>query len=173
MSFSSDPSSNVNQLPISIEIPGDLVQMQEILSILLRKITQVVNTKEGGLYTLQEQINFQQYFTEGNPQQFRTVYRTVVNFGTLPNAGSKSVPHGIQGIDPGGGNPSTFSFTHIYATASRQQAGNEKFIPIPYVSLTEVNEISISVDSTNVTISTSVDYTDYTVCYVVLEYLKN
>lgn len=173
MSFSNDPASNANQLPISIEIPDDLVQMQEILSILLRKITQVVNTKEGGLYTLQELINFQQYFTAGNPLVFRNVYRTVVNFGALPNAGSKSVAHNIQGIDPGGGNPSTFSFTHIYATASRQVSGNIKFIPIPYVSTTEVNEIGISVDPTFVTISTSINYSDYTICYVVLEYLKN
>jgi hypothetical protein len=46
-------------------------------------------------------------------------------------------------------------------------------IPIPYSSTTNIdNNISIQVDDTDVNITTAADYSVYTICYVVLEYIK-
>ena len=173
MSSISDQPLFINQLPVSTEFPKEYEKFHEVISLLYKRIASAVNTKEGSLYSTQEFGNFQLYFTIGNPQVFRNVYRKVVNFGALPNTATKSVAHGIAGIDPGGGNPSTFSFTHIYATASDQSAGAESFIPIPYASPTLANNIELRVDQTNVYITTGSNRSNYTICFVVLEYTKN
>lgn len=176
MSTSNDPSLYlINQLPTSVEMPKEFNEFREISSLLFKRIADAVNRKEGSLYYLQELGNFQLYFTPAKPYVFRNVYRMTVNFGALPNAMTKSVAHGIVGIDPGGGNPSTFSFTHIFATASKQAAGAEEFVPIPWADVTGggANNIQITVDSTNVNITTSTDWSAFAICYVVLEYLKN
>jgi hypothetical protein len=85
-----------------------------------------------------------------------------VNFGALPNTSTKSVPHGITVTN-------TLSWTKIYGSATDQIGLTG--IPIPYVDLAG-NDIQIDVDQTNINISTSSDYSNYTICYVVLEYLK-
>lgn len=86
-----------------------------------------------------------------------------INFGTLPNTGTKSVAHNIP-ITVG------VTFTRIYATAS--DTAGSLYIPIPFVETTG-NEIQIDVDATNVNITTTSDRTNFTICYVVLEYIKN
>lgn len=171
MSSTVEQSLLINQLPISIEVPEDPKQLREMLSLLFRRITDAVNKKEGSLYYPQELGNFQSYFTINTPYTFRNVYRMVVNFGALPNAATKSVAHGIAGIHPTAGN-STFSFTRIYATASNQSSGSELFIPIPWASASGTDNIQITVDATNVNITTTSNKTAFTICYVVLEYVK-
>jgi hypothetical protein len=96
MSFSSDPALQANQLPISLEIPQvDSQVFQEIISLLMKRMINAVNTKEGALYFLQEVANFQQYFryhtgtTTPDPQRFRNGYRmtydlVVLNAGPIP-----------------------------------------------------------------------------------------
>lgn len=172
MSSTNEQSLLINQLPISMEMPKDPEQFREVTSLFFKRIVDAVNKKEGSLYYPQELGNFQVYFTIGAPYVFRNVYRMTVNFGALPNATTKSVAHGIQGIDPGGGNPSTFSFTRIYATASNQSAGAELFIPIPWASASGTDNIQITVDATNVNITTTSNKNSFTICYVVLEYVK-
>ena len=175
MSSISDPAQSINQLPPSFEMPRDYEGFREIGSLIIKRIIDAVNKKEGSLYYLQEIGNFQSYFTPNAPFQFRNVYRTVVNFGALPNAGTKSVAHNIQGIDANNPAASSFSFTHIYATSSNQTAGAEQFIPIPYIDTGAIlgSDVGIYVDATNVNITTTANLSAFTVTYVVLEYLKN
>lgn len=134
-------------------------------------IATVLNTKDTGYYERSNFVNGQVFFpnpdlnsaTQLRPT-VRQVFRQVVNFGTLPNATTKSVAHQIPIT-------SLVSFTRIYATASDRT--NKAYIPIPYVDVgTPANNIQIDVDATNVSITTGADYTAYTLCYVVLEYLK-
>lgn len=177
MSSTSDQSLQINQLPVSLEIPSDPKQFQEIISLMVKRIIDAVNKKEGSLYYLQELGNFQQYWgidSLGNPvpYTFRNVYRKSVNFGALPNSTTKSVPHGIVGIQASSG-LSTFSFTRIYATSSNQINGSELFIPIPWASASGTDNIEITVDNTNVNITTTTNKSKFTVTYVVLEYMKN
>lgn len=134
-------------------------------------IATALNTKDTGYYNTSNFVNGQIFFpapglnsaTQLRPT-FRQVFRQVVNFGALPNAAAKSVAHNIPVTN-------IVTFTRIYATAS-DTTGNT-YIPIPYVDVvTPGNNIQIDVDIANVTITTGVDYTNYGVCYVVLEYLK-
>ncbi len=171
MSSTSDPSLFINQLPISLEMPEDPKEFREIVSLLFTRIIDAVNKKEGSLYYPLETGNFQSYFTIATPFVYRNVYRMVINFGALPNNTTKSVAHGIAGIDPAMGN-STFSFTRIFATSSNQTNGAESFIPIPWASASGTDNIQITVDATNINITTTSDKTAFTITYVVLEYVK-
>lgn len=130
------------------------------LSEIFTKIATAVNIRDISQYDEVEVVNGQQFFTPSNPQKKRLAYRKAINFGALPNTGSKSVAHGIT-IN------SNTIFTRIYATATEPSTS---FIPIPYAG---TDEIEISVDSTNVTITTTSNRSAYTVCIVVLEYLKS
>lgn len=166
MSFSNDGSQLYNQLPISYDLPPpDHPDFREILVNSQKDIANTVNGKEGGLYQTTELSNSQQWFISTDTQNFRYGYRTVVDFGVLPNTASKSVAHGITNID------ANFSITRLYASAS--DPINFDYIPIPYASPTLVNNIELSMDNTNVTITTGSDRTTFTICYVVIDYLRN
>lgn len=130
-----------------------------------------INVKDTGIYDLVEFVNGQIFFpnpalnsTTPQPPTFRQVFRIVINFGTLPNNMTKPVAHGLT-ID------ANTSFTAIYATATKPTAPQLAF-PIPNTSITG-NITYIYVDNTNVNIATNYDATDFTICYVVLEYIKS
>lgn len=96
MAFSNDPAVQSNQLPISLDIPSDPKQLKETLSLLFKRVINAVNTKEGGVYSLQENANFAQYYTLGNPNQYRNAYRTTfdlvnLNGGNIP-VGTTAMP---------------------------------------------------------------------------------
>ncbi len=79
MTFSSDIPLNTNQLPISLDVNPDEKDFQNILLLYLRRIANAVNTKESGLFLLQENAAFEQWYQIGNPQQNRNGYRTTVD----------------------------------------------------------------------------------------------
>lgn len=131
-------------------------------------IANVVNVKESAYYLPVEFVNGQQWFAltgSTNESQTRQVYRRVVDFGTLPNTGTTSVAHNIEGIS------AETTFTRIYGCASDTAAFS--YLPIPFASTAATGNISVSVDATNVIITTDSDRTAYTTTYVILEYLKN
>lgn len=110
MSFSSDKAILINQLPQTINLPE--IKNQELfkdqLENLLRNITNNVNSKEGGLFSLAEQFSSQQYYIQGNPQKYRNVYRKVMDFidengGNIAGSASVSFAHGISGIQESAG----------------------------------------------------------------------
>lgn len=137
----------------------------------VNNISLILNIKDTGMYNTNEFVNGQLYFsnpannssTAASPA-LRQVYRKVINFGQLPNAGSTSVAHNI----PTNG---MLTFTRIYAAASDTSGLN--YIPIPYASASGTTNIELSVNSTDVTITTASNRSNFTVCYVILEYLKN
>lgn len=83
MTFSSDPSLNTNQLPISLDVNPKDNGFQDILLLYLRRVANAVNTKESGLFLLQENANFEQWYQLGNPQQNRSAYRTTIDLVNL------------------------------------------------------------------------------------------
>lgn len=95
MTFSSDPSLNTNQLPISLDVNPQDTEFQDILLLYLRRVANAVNTKESGLFLLQENANFEQWYQLGNPQQNRNAYRTTVDLVSL-NGGN--IPTGSTNI---------------------------------------------------------------------------
>jgi hypothetical protein len=128
-----------------------------------------MNTRDAGFYDTQEFINGQLFFpntalsssTAQYPAQ-RQVFRKVVNFGALPNNATKTAAHGLT-ITAG------YTFTRIYGATTRPSTA---FLPLPYASTTAANSIELWVDGTNINVKTGINYTAYTVTYIVLEYLK-
>lgn len=150
-------------LPIEFTLPKDEELARDLIMRREQQTATILNIKENGTYDTAERLSAQQWFsTSSGINKPRYGFRKVVNFGGLPNAGTTSVAHGIT-ID------ANTIFTRIYATAS-DPTGN--YIPIPYASSTANKNIEIKVDATNVTIITGIDRTAFTICYVVLEYIK-
>jgi hypothetical protein len=167
------PTTNIWDVSALYSTEVTSPEFKELLVRLYQNINLValsMNTRDAGYYVMTEFVNGQIFFP--NPSltsvttqapTFRPVFRKVINFGALPNTGTKSVAHGITIT-------STFSFTRIYATASDQSGMN--YIPIPYASPVLVNNIELNVDATNVNITTGSNRSNFTICYVILEYIK-
>lgn len=95
MSFSSNNPLNTNQLPISLDVNPEDKDFENILLLYLRRVANAVNTKESGLYLLQENASFEQWFQNNNPQQNRNGYRTTADLVAL-NGGN--IPVGATNI---------------------------------------------------------------------------
>lgn len=158
MSFSSNIPGLQNQLALSVELPEDQKDLRFAINDLYQDIASTVNTKEGALYVPIEKLTSGQYFIAGNPQKNKAVYRIVVDFGGLPNATSKSVPHNIVGWN------SDFRLTREYGAATDPIA--LKALPLPN------NGILLENDATNVTVTTTTNRSAYTETTIVLEYTK-
>ena len=160
-------------VPVYDVIPENWESARQILTEYLKKITNAVNIREIGWFLEEELLSGQQFFpgTSSSPedQQFRSVFRRVVNFGALPNAGTKSVPHGITVTE-------NTSLVQPYAAATQPLviAPPQAFlaIPIPFSSPTLNENIKITMDATNINITTAIDYSAYTRCYVSIHYIQ-
>jgi|SRR5579885_3473106 len=167
------PTTNVWDVSQLYAVEVTSPEFKELLVRLyqnINNIANVLNIKDSGYYPLSEFVNGQLYFP--NPAlssasstypACRPVWRLAVNFGALPNAATKSVAHGLTAN-------SALTSTRVYAAASDTTGFN--YIPIPYASNTAGNSIELNVDATNVNITTGSDRTNFTVCYVVFECLK-
>lgn len=168
MSFSSDPAILVNQLPLSVDFPRDQEKFLEALTLLYKRIANSVNTKEGGLFSLQELYDSQQYFIPTQPNTFRNVYRKVfdmvtLNGGPIAAGATATFAHNIVGI---------VAPTSIYGGATNSDAP-VKYIPLPYVSATLVtDQVQIYLTPTNVVLVNGATQTALTQAYIVAEYVK-
>jgi hypothetical protein len=166
------PSTNIWDVSEIYQATKD-EKLQELLVRLyqnLNRLSLVINIKDSAYYVQEEFVNGQKYFAipstnSTTPQSpaLRQVFRKTINFGALPNSATKSVVHGLSPTD-------SWTFTRIYATASDTVA--KSYIPIPYASATANTIIELDVDATHVHITTSINYSSYTVVYVILEYIK-
>lgn len=159
MSFSSDIPGLQNQLAISVELPNDLEGLRGAVNDLYQDIATTVNSKEGSLYVPIEKLTSGQYFLASNPQQNRAVYRMVVDFGALPNTGTKSVAHGIVGWD------ANFRLVRAYGAATDPVGFSG--IPIPN------DNIFLEINATDVIVTTTANYSAYTESTIVIEFTKN
>jgi len=167
MSYGIGPiNSQQAYLPPEQDFPEDNNKLfREILSDRERRTANAINIKENGQYETRELITGQQWFNVNvsqNSRQPRYTFRKVINFGTLPNATTKSVAHGIP-VN------SNYIFTRIYGNANN----GTFWIPLPYVNSASKNaDIELFIDANYVNIVTGVDRTSYTQCYVILEFIK-
>lgn len=163
------PSSQVfeSYVPVYDAVPEKWEDARQFLVEHLKKISNAVNIREIGWFLDEELLSGKQFIPpsgiSGSSQQYRTVFRKVIDFGTLPNATTKNVAHGIT-VD------ANFTLLNLYGAASDPVA----FIyrPVPYATDIAANTIVLFMTATNVSIRTSIDYTAYTRCYVVIEYIK-
>lgn len=159
MSFSSNIPGLQNQLAISIELPRDLEGLRESVNDLYQDIASTVNTKEGAVYVPIEKLTSGQYFTPGNPQKNRAVYRMVVDFGALPNSATKTVAHNIVGWND--------QYRLVRAYGASTDPANLEALPIPNDGIFLKNNV------TDVIVTTTADFSAFTETTVVLEYTKS
>jgi len=135
------------------------------LKIYIERISRAVNTKDTGYYNTTEFLTNMTYFSGARPNA-RGVFRQVVDFGTLPNAGTKTVAHNIA-FD------ANYRLTRVYGAAT--DPVNFYYIPLPYVDVSgtlATGMTELFVDANNVSITTTGNGTNFTSCYVVIEYTK-
>lgn len=163
------PANSIQSfIPNDLIIPDDFSEAKLILTDYLRNVIDALNDKEIGQYNTVELVTGQNWFTPGDANVLRGVYRKVINFGTLPNTTTTSVAHGITTTQ-------NTVFTRIYGTATDPGATTiTSAIPLPYVDPSALaNGILLNVDATNVNVTTAADYSAYTNTFIVLEYIQN
>ena len=144
----------------------------------LNTMSMSINNKESAFYDTSETVKGQSFFpntaldsSTGTKPENRQVFNKVINFGALPNTGTKAYAHGIS-VQRG------FTFTRIYGCATRQTNTNPAHafsaLPLPYADPAVLaNGIFLAVSATNVIVTTAADYSAYDKTYIVLEYIKS
>jgi hypothetical protein len=142
-------------------------QIKELIVRLYQNLNTMAlatNNKDTGVYDTVDFVTGSTFFPNpaGSTQINRQVIRKVVNFGALPNTGTKTVAHNIT-VTAG------VTFTRIYGCASDTTGFN--YIPLPFASTVLANSVQLSVNNTNVVITTGSNRSNFGTTYVVLEYL--
>lgn len=153
-------------LPVYDAIPEDWELGRQFLVEQLKRISNAVNVREIGWFLDEELLSGKQLFstaTSSTNQQFRSALRKVIDFGALPNAAVKSVPHGIL-FD--------VNFTLISLWAAATDPVNFIAIQIPFASPTLNENIKLTMDAININITTGINYSAYTRCLVTAEYVQ-
>lgn len=157
-------------VPVYDVAPEGLEDLKGFIVEQLKRHANAINLREIGFFLDQELLSGKAFIpgineatNGGSSQQFRTVLRKVIDFGTLPNAGTKSVPHEI-----------TFdaNFTLVQMFASATDPTNFLALPIPYDSAGGGDGIALFMNATNVVITTETNRSTYTRCFVVIEYMQ-
>jgi hypothetical protein len=151
-------------IPIYDTVPDSWKDAQGFFTEQLKKISEGVNVRDIALYIENETLTGGQFVPSTNDlTALRSVFRKTIDFGSLPNASTKSVAHGLS-IDN--------RFTLVKLITAATDPSNFLSLSIPYASATLTDVIEINMDDTNINITTSKDYSSYTRCYVIIEFLK-
>ncbi len=127
-----------------------------------------VNGRDGGFFGIGEyNTGTQLYPNAADPTNYRTIIRTVVDFGALPNAAIKAVNHNIN---PGTGTTANYIFTKVFATAS--DTTGLTYFSLNYMDIAG-NIAVLTATQTQVVIETNFNATNYNQCVVILEYIVN
>lgn len=151
-----------NFVPETITLPEGEVDMKIFLKNVLEEHARLINRKDTAQYETVEVPN-NQTFPGTDSQTKRFIFRKVVDTGTLPNAGTSVVAHGITGID------NSWLFTRIYGSARDTSVGGLRpfFIPLPNGA-----DIKFLIDTTNINLISTVDLSAFTTSQVILEFFK-
>lgn len=171
MTSPSDNQQLESYVPVYDVVPENWEEARAFLVEQLKRLALAVNIREIGWFLDEELLSGKAFIpgtnnvaSAGTSQTFRTVLRKVIDFGALPNAATKSVPHGIN-FD------ANFSLVFMGAYATNPTA----FIafPIPYADpILLVNHVALTMDATNVNITTGINYSAWTRCFVTIEYIQ-
>ena len=158
MSFSSDQPQIFNQLPVSIDLPKDPEQYHEVQELFMKRVSNVVNTKSGGLYSINEYGNSEQYQVSST-QTTSNVYRkcfnlTDLNGGNIAGGATVAFAHNITGL---------FAATIIYAGCTS--------VTPTYFSV--MGQPSIYLDAVNINFTNPLPATALTRVFAVCEYTKS
>jgi hypothetical protein len=152
-------------------------EFKELLVRLYQRVNNIalaLNNKDTGFYVQTEFNTGQNLFPNPTPPagnyvgnqdiNQRGIYRLVVNIGAV-GAGVTTVAHGLTFPVP-----NIWSFVQIFGAATDTVGGN--YYPLPWASAAGATNIELKVNNTNVVITNNSGI-NFTVCYVVLEYVKS
>lgn len=155
-------------VPVYDMVPEKWEDARQFLVEHLKKISNAVNIREIGWY-LDEELLSGGAFIPGvtipgnNPANYRQIFRKVIDFGPLPNTGTKTIPHGIT-FD------NNFTLLHLYGAAT-QPSSNA--IPLPYIEVAVTpGNIQLYMNTTHVIVITESNRSAYTRCFITIEYIQ-
>nr|CAB4126366.1 hypothetical protein UFOVP88_26 [uncultured Caudovirales phage] len=160
--MSSPANSEAPFLPTTRVFPEDFKKMIYVLNESYTRIANCVNAREISQYLTDEILTGQVFTDITDFSNFKPVFRTIYYIGAISAGSTSTTAHGLSNIT---------QFTNIYGTAVTSAPDNR---PIPYADTSNVNnQISITVDSTNINITNGSTAPNITSAIVVLEYLKS
>ena len=93
----------------------------------------------------------------------KTIYRKTINFGSLPDATSKVVAHGVSNLSK-----------VIKMEGYAYRSGDGTFFPIPFASENAAqNSIALTAGATDVVINTGMNRSNIAECYITIYYTKS
>lgn len=153
--------SNVNSL-----------QFQDFMTQLTQSVNNmalVVNMKDTGYYQLNEYASCQFWYPDTFSKTtfktadvrpgFRTVYKFALQDFTINP--TENIPHLLTLSN-------AFQFSRMFGVANLPGSAA---INLPFVSATAANIIEVDINSANIVLTSNKDYSAYTNCTFVLEYL--
>ncbi|MEN6512265.1 MAG: hypothetical protein ABFD00_10615 [Chloroherpetonaceae bacterium] len=158
-------------VPVYDAVPEKWEDARPFLVEQLKRVSNAVNVREIGWF-LDEELLAGKSFIPGinnissgyTSQLYRQVLRKVIDFGSLPAAGTKSVAHNIS---------FTNNFTLIFLGAYATDPVGFNAIPIPFGDPTALaNNVSLTMDAANINITVGINLSAYTRCFVTIEYLQ-
>ncbi len=171
MSSSLSSQQLESYVPVYDVVPEKWEDARPFIVEQLRRLATAINIREIGWFLDEELLSGKSFIpgvnngnTSGTSQTFRSILRKVIDFGALPNAGTKSLPHGIV-FD------NNFTLIDLWAAATD---------PVAFLAfninfsnpLANIVAVNVTMDATNVNITTGVNYSAYTRTYVVIEYCQ-
>lgn len=137
--------------------PEEFEQFRIKFLEIYRNLANTVNLRDNGVHDLQEFLTGQQWFTSGDPQRKRDVFRKVFEFTNAP----LTFNHNITGI-----------VLCTYIGGSFTDGTN--FYPLPFISTVAItDQVAVQVTPTQIVITRGGTAPAITNGVVVLEYLKN
>ena len=117
------------------------------------------NQQENVLNTINENLSYSttEHKTGKKWLDGKDIYSKTIDCGVLPNSTTKNVAHGINNLKK------------VIKSEGYSDNNAGTHIPVPYVS---GNPLAISVDTTNIIIQTSGNYTNFVNTQITLEYTK-
>jgi len=158
MSFSPIDSKG-NFVDTSILFPDEEKQFKYVLRDNHFTIATAINNREISMYPLQEILCGKLYYTDGNPQKFRDVFRKTFKLGAIPAGTTKTIPHGVSGIT---------EMLPILGDAK----SSTRFFNLPYPAIVLAEVIEVYATSTDIIIKLGASAQAIVSGTIVLEYIK-
>lgn len=170
MSIPIDSQNFDSYLPVYDVVPEEWNEARPFLVEILKKISNAVNAREIGFFLDQELLSGKAFIpgsnetlSGGTSQQFRTILRKVFDMGTLPNSGLLTVPHEIAFDN---------NFTLIQMWLSATDPVAKAAFSLAYWANSAPGSIILNMDSVNINVQTTSNYSNYTRCFVICEYIQ-
>lgn len=151
-------------------IPEDEEEKDLKLRQYLGSIATSTNSKDSGVYNSLETVTGRQFMPTfstdtASSATYRGVLRKVIDFGSLPNNTTKNVAHGIT-FEP------AYSIVNLYGAATQATGATwTAGISLPHASTVLATTVVLSIDATNIGITTGSDRTAFTRSFVVIEWI--